>query len=162
VQSVLDSLDAFGGIYVAMFLFAMLSGVFPVANSEAAVIALGATSNYGWPKLLVIVLIVALGQVVTHSILFHMARGLAKVGAKKRPWLDARLAKARALGEKWKASEVLLMILGATIGFPPQILIAILAGAIGIRFRVFLTIDVLGRIARFATLAAVARLAANA
>ena len=162
MQSVLDSLDAFGGIYVAMFLFAMLSGVFPLANSEAAVIALGATSTYGWPKLIVIALIVAMGQVATHSILFHMARGLAKVGAKKRPWLEKRLERARALGEKWKASEVLLMTLGAVLGFPPQILIAILAGAIGIRFRVFLVIDILGRIVRFGFLVAVARIAANA
>jgi membrane protein YqaA with SNARE-associated domain len=86
---------------------------------------------------------------------------VAKAGAKKRPWIEKRLAKAHALGEKWKASEVMLITLGATVGVPPQILIAILAGAIGIKFRVFLTIDVLGRIARFATFVAGAHYAAT-
>src|SRR5674476_266341 len=52
VHSVLDALDSFGGIYVAMFLFAILSGVFPLANSEAALIALGAASSYSMPKLI--------------------------------------------------------------------------------------------------------------
>lgn len=161
MQSVLDSLDAFGGIYLAMFVFAMISGVFPLANSELALGALGAASHYHWPHLILLAVIVALGQSTTHSILFHLSRSVAKVGAKKRPWLEKRLEKAHALGEKWKASEVLLMILGATIGIPPQVLIAILAGAIGIKFRTFLTIDVLGRIARFATIVAVAHLAAT-
>lgn len=162
MQSVLDSLDAFGGIYVAMYVFAMISGVFPLANSELALGAMGAASHYEWPKLIVLAVVVALGQSTTHAILFQLSKGVAKAGAKRRPWLEKRLEKAHALGEKWKASEVLLMILGATVGFPPQVLIAILAGAIGIKFRTFLTIDVLGRIARFVTIVAVAHVAATA
>ena len=152
----LDSLDAFGGIYVAMFLFAMLSGVFPLANSEAAMIALGAASTYECPKLILLAVIVALGQCVTHAILYWSAHGLAKAGATKRPKLEARIAKARELGKKWEKSELLLIALGATVGIPPQILIALLAGAIGIKFRTFVVIDVIGRIARFVTIVAIA------
>lgn len=157
----LDSLDAFGGIYLAMFVFAVISGVFPLANSELALAALGAASHYDWPHLILLAVIVAAGQSTTHAILFHLSRGVAKAGAKRRPWIEKRLEKAHALGEKWKASEVMLMILGATIGIPPQALIAILAGAIGIKFRTFLTIDLLGRIARFTTIVAVAHYAAT-
>jgi membrane protein YqaA with SNARE-associated domain len=158
VHSILDSLDAFGGIYVAMFLFAILSGVFPLANSEAALIALGAASSYGWPKLIVLAVIVALGQSVTHASLYQSARGLTRVGAKRRPKLEARIEQARALGARWQKSELLLITLGATIGIPPQALIAILAGAIGIRFRTFVAIDIPGRIARFTTIVVVAHL----
>lgn len=159
VTSVLTTLDGFGGIYVALFLFAILSGVFPLASSEAALIALGAASPYGWPKLVVLAVIVALGQSVTHAMVFQSARGLAKVGAKRRPKLEARIAKARELGARWEKSELLLISLGATIGIPPQVLVALLAGVIGIRFRTFVAIDVAGRIARFTTIVLVAHLA---
>jgi membrane protein YqaA with SNARE-associated domain len=158
VHGVLEALDSFGGIYVAMFLFAILSGIFPLANSEAALIALGVASSYAWPKLIVLAVIVALGQSVMHAILFHTARGVAKAGAKKRPKLEARIEQARALGKKWEKSELLLIALGATVGIPPQALIAILAGVLGIRFRTFAAIDVTGRIARFVTIVLVAHM----
>jgi len=156
VQSVLDSLDAVGGIYVAMFLFAMLSGIFILANAEAAVIALGAASTYEMPKLIVLAVIVALGQCVTHALVFQSGRGLAKMGARGRPRLEARIAKVRALGEKWKKSELLLIAVGAVLGFPPQFLIALLAGMVGIRFRTFMAIDIVGRIVRFVTIVTIA------
>ena len=158
MQSVLDSLDSFGGIYVAMFLFAILSGVFPLANSEAALIALGAASTYEWPKLVVLAVIVALGQSVTHAMVYQSGRGLSKVGANRSPKLEARLVKARELGARWETSELLLITLGATIGIPPQVLVALLAGVIGIRFRTFVAIDVAGRIARFVTIVLLAHL----
>jgi membrane protein YqaA with SNARE-associated domain len=152
VHSVLATLDSFGGIYVATFLFAILSGVFPLANSEAALVALTATAGYAWPKLLVLAVIVACGQSVTHATVYQSARGLAKAGAKSRPKLEARIAKARELGAKWEKSELLLIALGATVGIPPQVLVALLAGVIGIRFRTFVAIDITGRIVRFATI----------
>jgi membrane protein YqaA with SNARE-associated domain len=156
VQSVLVTLDSFGGVYVAMFLFAILSGVFPLASSEAALGVLSAASSYGWPKLLVLAVIVALGQSCTHAMVYQSARGLAKAGAKRRAKLEARIAKARALGAKWEKSELTLIALGATIGIPPQVIIAFLAGVIGIRFRTFVAIDVTGRIARFITVVVIA------
>jgi len=156
VHSLLQTLDGFGGIYIAMFLFAVVSGVFPLANSEAALIALGAASEYPTPKLVLLAIVVALGQCVTHGILFQTGRGLAKAGGTKRPSLEAKLAKARELGKKWEKSELLLIALGATVGVPPQALIALLAGAIGIRFRTFVAIDIAGRIARFVTIVLVA------
>lgn len=159
MHDVLAALDGFGGIYVAMFLFAMLSGVFPIANSEAALIALGAASAYTWPKLVLLAVIVALGQVVTHALVFQSGRGVARLGESGSPKQQARIAKARALGKKWEKSELLLIALGATIGVPPQVLIALLAGIIGIRFRTFVAIDVVGRIGRFTVIVLVAYLA---
>jgi membrane protein YqaA with SNARE-associated domain len=159
LHSVLHSLDSFGGIYVAMLLFAILSGVFPLANSEAAMIAFGAGSSYDVPKLLVLATITALGQSVTHASVYLSARGLAKAGAKRRPKLEARIAKARELGVRWEKSELSMIALGATVGIPPQVLVALLAGVVGIRMRTFVAIDVVGRIARFVTIVLVAHLA---
>jgi membrane protein YqaA with SNARE-associated domain len=159
VHSVLQSLDSFGGIYVAMFLFAILSGVFPLANSEAAMIAFGAASSYSLPKLITLAVVTALGQSVTHASVYLSARGLAKVGAKRRPKLEARIAKARELGARWQKSELLLIALGATVGIPPQVLVAMFAGVVGIRLRTFISIDFPGRIARFITIVMIAYLA---
>ena len=159
VQSVLDSLDAFGGIYVALFLFAILSGVFPLASAEGAMIAFGAASTYGVPKLITLAVITALGQSVTHASAYLSARGLANAGAKRRPKLEARIEKARALGARWEKSELLLIALGATVGIPPQLIVALFAGVIGIRLRTFAAIDFPGRIARFITIVMVAHLA---
>jgi membrane protein DedA with SNARE-associated domain len=160
VQGVLDTLDGFGGVYLAVFGIAILSGVFPLTNAEATMIALGAGSSYGWSKILVLAVIVAIGQAITHTILFFSARGVSKAGAKHRPKLQARIAKAHELAERWKKSEVLLMVCGSTVGVPPQALVAIVAGVIGIRYRTFAAIDVCGRIVRFATLGLVAHFAA--
>jgi membrane protein YqaA with SNARE-associated domain len=159
VHALLESLDAFGGIYVAMYLFAVLSGVFFLANAEAAMIALGAAGGYEWPKLLILAVIVALGQVTTHSIVYWSARKIAKVGAKPGSKMEARLARAHALGEKWHKSEILLIWVGGILGVPPQVLIAVLAGVIEIRFRTFLLIDIVGRIVRFVAIVVIAHLA---
>jgi membrane protein YqaA with SNARE-associated domain len=159
VHSVLQALDSFGGIYVAMFLFAILSGVFPLASSEAAMIAFGAASAYSVPKLISLAVVTALGQSVTHASMYLSARGLANAGAKRRPKLEARIAKARELGARWEKSELLLIALGATIGIPPQLVVALFAGVIGIRLRTFVSIDLTGRIARFVTIVMVAHVA---
>jgi membrane protein YqaA with SNARE-associated domain len=160
VQSVLDALDGFGGVYLALFLVAILSGIFPLTNSEAALIAIGAGSTYDWPKLVLLAVIVALGQSLTHATVFFSARGVAKAGAKRRPRLEAKIAKAHELAARWQKSEVLLMVLGATIGIPPQLLVAIVAGIVGIRYRVFAAIDITGRISRFTTIVLVAHFVA--
>jgi membrane protein YqaA with SNARE-associated domain len=159
VHSVLQTLNSFGGIYVALFLFAMLSGVFPLASAEAAMIALGAASSYAVPKLIVLAVVTAGGQSVIHASMYLSGRGLATAGAKRSPKLEARIAKARAIGARWEKSELLLIVLGATVGIPPQIFVALLAGVIGIRWQAFVSIDVAGRIARFVTIVMVAYLA---
>jgi membrane protein DedA with SNARE-associated domain len=156
VQGVLDALDGFGGVYVAVFVYGILSGVIPITNSEVLMAALGAGSSYGLPKLLVLAFLVAVGQAITHAALYFTARGLAKAGASRSPKWEARIAKAHEVAEKYKKSELLMLIGGATIGVPPQVLVATVAGTIGIPFRTFATIDVLGRFVRFAVIGLVA------
>ncbi len=153
MHSILQTLDGFGGIYVAMFLFAILSGVFPLASSEAAMIAFGAASSYSVPKLITLAVVTAAGQSLTHASLYLSARGLANAGAKRRPKLEAKIAKARELGARWEKSELLMIALGATVGIPPQLVVALFAGVIGIRLRTFVAIDFPGRVARFVTIA---------
>lgn len=159
MQGVLDALDGFGGVYLAVFVFGILSGVIPITNSEVLMAALGAGSTYGWPKLVLLAVLVAMGQSVTHAALYVTARGITRAGTSKSPTWEARIAKAHELAERWKKSELLMLIGGATIGVPPQVLVATVAGAIGIPFRTFVTIDVIGRSIRFAAIALLAHAA---
>lgn len=160
MHGILDALDGYGGIYLAVLVFAILSGVIPITNSELLMTALGAGSTYGVPKLLVLAALVALGQSITHAVVLFSARGLATAGGHRSPKWQARIDKAHALAEKWKKSELLMIACGSTIGVPPQVLVAVVAGVVGIRFRTFAMIDVTGRFVRFATIALVAHLAA--
>lgn len=159
MHGILDALDGFGGIYVAVFVFGILSGVIPVTNSEALMGLLGAGSSYGTPKLIVIAALVAMGQSITHAIVFFTARGLSNAGANKSQKWEARISKAHAVAEKWKKSELLMLVGGATIGIPPQVLVATVAGVVGIPFRTFAIIDVSGRFLRFAVIGLLAHCA---
>jgi membrane protein YqaA with SNARE-associated domain len=149
---VLQTLEAAGGIYVALFVVALISGVFPIVNSEVA-LAVTAMAIDDVPQAITLAVIVALGQSITHSFLFFTGRGVAKVGAKRREKVEARLEKARALVAKWGNKWLLLISLAATLGFPPMILVALAAGALGVRYPMFVTLDVTGRISRFIVIA---------
>ena len=148
----LAQLEAAGGIYIAMFIIALISGVFPLVNSEVAV-GVVALKLDSLPEVLVIAVIVALGQSIIHSTLFFTARGLAKATADRREKLQAKIEKARALAERWGNKWLLLISAAAVLGFPPMILVALAAGALGVRYRMFVTLDVTGRIVRFIAIA---------
>jgi membrane protein YqaA with SNARE-associated domain len=149
---VLAQLEAVGGIYVAMFVIALISGVFPLVNSEVMVGVVAVTID-SLPKVLTIAVIVAVGQSITHTVLFFSARGLATATAGRREKLQEKIAKARALAERWGNKWFLLISVAALLGFPPMILVALAAGALGVRYRMFIAIDVAGRIVRFIAIA---------
>lgn len=153
----LEALHDTGGIYVAMFVVALISGVFPLVNSELALVgvALGGTAV---PQLLVLALLAALGQTVTHSTLYLSARGLTSVGEQRRERLRARIERGRAVVARWGTKTTLLLFSSATLGLPPMMLVAVVAGALGIRFRTFVLVGLAGRVLRFAAIAVAAGL----
>ena len=102
---VLESFEAVGGIYVAMFAIAVVSGIFPIVNSEVALV--GATLATGdLPTALTLAVLMAIGQSISHSSLFFAGRGIASATSKRREKLEAKLTKARALvamlWRKWR------------------------------------------------------------
>jgi membrane protein YqaA with SNARE-associated domain len=95
---------------------------------------------------------------VSHSLLFHAARGAAKVGGRKREKLEARIARARARVERWGNKRLALLISSAVLGLPPFLLTCIAAGALQIPYRLFVTVGLAGRIVRFTAIAVIAAL----
>lgn len=153
----LESLQASGGIYVAMLVVAVVSGVFPLVNSELALATI-AISGTSMGQLVVLAAIVAFGQTITHTTLYVSAKSLATLGEKRRATLHARIERARVAVARWGDRSLLLLFASATLGLPPMMLVAVVAGALGIRLRTFVLIGLAGRALRFAAIAIAAAL----
>ncbi len=154
----IDSIEGAVGIYLASFVIAVISGAFPLVNAEVYLASIVIASRVAWPQLIALGIIIACGQMVSHSLLFHAARGVAKVGGKKREKLEARIARARARVASWGNKRIALLVTSATLGLPPFLLTCVAAGALEIRYRLFVSVGLAGRIVRFTAIALIAGL----
>jgi membrane protein YqaA with SNARE-associated domain len=154
---VLEALQASGGIYVAMFVVAVVSGVFPLVNSEIALATI-ALSGASIGQLLPLAAIIAVGQTITHTTLYLSAQKLTTFGEQRRAKLHARIDRARVVVARWGDRSLLVLAASATVGLPPMMLVAVVSGALGIRLRTFVLIGLAGRVLRFAALAIAATL----
>jgi membrane protein YqaA with SNARE-associated domain len=110
------------------------------------------------PTALVLAVILATGQTITHSTLFQIARGVVGISARHRKRFEERIARARVLVERWRGRVLVLLSSAATLGLPPMLAVSLAAGSLGIRFRTFVIIGLLGRIVRFTAIAILASL----
>jgi membrane protein YqaA with SNARE-associated domain len=146
-------LDAAVGIYLATFVVAIVSGLFPLINSEAYLIGVVLAAHASWPQAILLGILVACGQMVANSILFEAARGASNLGGRRRKKLEEKLVRARAAVERWGNKRFALLCTSATIGLPPFLLTSLAAGAFGIPFRTFFVVGLAGRIVRFIAIA---------
>lgn len=154
--SVVDSIEGAVGIYLASFVIAIISGAFPLVNAEVYLVGITLASKVEWPGLLLLGAIIACGQMVSHSLLFHAARGVTNVTGRKREKLEARIVRARARVARWGHKKHALLISSATLGLPPFLLTCVAAGALQIPYRMFVSYGLAGRIVRFTAIALVA------
>jgi membrane protein YqaA with SNARE-associated domain len=145
-----SDLDAIVGIYLASFAIAIVSGVFPLVNAEAYLIGVVLATGAEVPHAIVLAILVACGQMVANSVLFHAARGVTNLGGRRRQKLEERIMRARVAVAKWGNKKFALLCTSATLGLPPFLLTSVAAGALEIRFRTFFAIGLAGRIVRFA------------
>ena len=146
----IDSIEASVGIYLATLIVSVLSGLIPLVNGELYLIAAILVAGDATVAL-VLAVIVAIGQMIAKIGLYYTARGASELGQKTR--LAAGLVKARALVERWEGKPLTLLFVSAVTGLPPFYLVSLLAGIVGIRFRTFLLLGILGRVIRFVALA---------
>ena len=130
----LETLQATGGIYFGFFAFAVISGLFPVANIEFA---------FGYvvyaiddlPRAFAIAVLIAIGQTIGHSVVYFSARGVTTLSAKRREKLQAKLARARAVVERWRDRWLLLLCCRNRVLSAQILLIGGTPGAAGYTFR---------------------------
>jgi membrane protein YqaA with SNARE-associated domain len=145
----LEWLQAGLGIYAATYVTCFLSGILPVINAELYLLAVSAL--VGEPSLVVAVTVLAAaGQMTAKVLLFYAGRGAVKLPWRRSARSEAQLERGRARVAAWQQRKTLILSVSSVVGLPPFFLVAMLAGAIGIRFAPFLVIGMIGRTIRFA------------
>ena len=153
----MDSLITLIGIIPATFVVAIVSGFVPFVNAEI-LLGLALLKYNSIPMAIALGLLVAAGQMISKIGIYKASRGAANLGKHKE---DGKLAKARAMMERWKDKPVLLTFISASLGIPPFFLVSIVAGILEMRFATFVTVGFIGRTVRFVTIALVAVLVGN-
>lgn len=151
---------------VAAFGFGIASALIPVLNAEVYVVGLAAASSRQsvWLSLI----LMALGTTVGKVVIFESARHGSKRFKRRRDKAHregtapprTRLGRrVRVAGDvllTWLAHPVLgpvTVLIAAFVGVPPLLLVAALAGVSRIRVGLFAAAVLVGRLARFATIA---------
>lgn len=125
------------------------SAVLPWVNAEILMLALLPTAVAHGHVIALAALAVA-GQMAGKTAIFCLARGgtsafaRGKLACQVERWRPALTTPSRA---------VPLLLLSATIGFPPLFALTILAGALQMRFRLFFIASTVGRILHFGAIA---------
>jgi len=150
VRALLDSIVAALGIYAGTLVVGVLSGLVPIINGEIFLVGVVLLSGKLWPAI-ALALLVAIGQMIAKIILYKAAHSATGLGKDSR--LGRKIEAARAKLDKWREKPLAITFISAVTGLPPFYLITLLAGALGVRFRTFFILGIIGRVIRFVALA---------
>jgi membrane protein YqaA with SNARE-associated domain len=136
-----DALVSDLGIPLATFVLCFLSAVIPLIHAELYLITVSVLSP---PETLPLLAVLgALGQILGKLILFYGGRGTLRLSARVQRIVDRYHHKMEGAG--WA-----LVFVSSFTGFPPFMIISVLAGMFEVRLRTFLVFGFLGRLLRFA------------
>jgi membrane protein YqaA with SNARE-associated domain len=149
----LDSIVSALGIYAGTLVVGVLSGLVPIVNGEVFLVAMVLLTGQVWPAI-ALALLVAIGQMIAKVILWKMTSRASEAGKDTR--LGRKLEQARGKIEKWKEKPLAVTFISALTGLPPFYIVTLLAAALGVRFRTFLILGIIGRVVRFVVIALIA------
>lgn len=147
-----DDLLALLGIYGGSFVVSILAGLVPVVNAELFLVGLIRLAVADAGQLPGIVIASSVGQMVAKVGMYYAGQGLLEL---PRGRYKAKIEIVRRKIEAWRTKPYMIYALSAVFGLPPFYLTVLAAGAMKIRFRVFLVIGLAGRLVRFGVIAAV-------
>ncbi|MEU5564991.1 VTT domain-containing protein [Micromonospora musae] len=144
--------------------YGFASALVPVVNAEAYAVIAGRPGGYA----VIAVVALAVGQTAGKLLLFEaarrgtgrLARRLARRNRSGRA--AARTARWTEPVQRWlsrRRTGLPTVLLSASVGVPPLVLVSVAAGTAGLRRREFAVACLLGRVLRFAVLALPAALA---
>ena len=148
------SLLATLGLYGGTFAVSLIAGLFPIASIELFLIGIAAWKHPTWQELALLVLLASIGHQIAKTITYFAGEGILKLpkGRAKKA-----LDKAQRHIDRWNKRPWLVMVLSATVGLPPLVVIAIIAGPImRIKFVPFTIICFVGRLGRFGVMTFIA------
>lgn len=139
----MDPLSA-GGLHAGTFAYCAMSGVVPFMNTEVFLLYVGSTASPA--DLPGLVVVSALGQMSTKSLLYLAGRGALKLPAGRyRDRIAALRARLSGRGGKVNA----LTFVSALTGLPSFYALSVVAGALGWPFASFALHGTAGRLLRF-------------
>lgn len=148
-----DSLLSSFGMYGGALVIAFVAGLFPILSIEVFLVGVASLRAPSIAALAVMILLAAFGHQVAKTITYY-----AGVRAMELPRgrVKERIDKARARVERWNRRPKLIMFLATTVGLPPMYLIGFIAKPLmKIEILPFTLWTFFGRVARYATLAAI-------
>lgn len=152
---VVDHLVATLGLYGATLAISFLAGMFPLLSIEVFLIA---TAAWGVAddELVVLVAIALVGHQVAKTVTYYAGAGAFELPRGK---LRDQIAAAKQRIDRWNRRPRLIMLAGAALGLPPLYLLGFIARPVmNMQLATFTGITMAGRLARYTTLVAVARL----
>jgi membrane protein YqaA with SNARE-associated domain len=133
-----------GGLHLGTFAYCAMSGFVPFMNTEIFLLYVGSTASPA--DLPGLVVVSALGQMSTKSLLYCAGRGALKLpGGRYRDRIDALRARLSGGGRRVDA----LTFVSALTGLPSFYAISIVAGALRWPFVSFVLHGTAGRLLRF-------------
>jgi membrane protein YqaA with SNARE-associated domain len=142
------------GFLVGSLVVGLVSGLVPVLNTEAYLLAVAALAPSD--RLLPVVVLTTLGQMVAKSLLY-----LAGSGAGSPRFLGDRAARLDEVKQRLKrapAGVAAVVFASAAAGWPPFYLVSLAAGSLRYSLARFVLVGGSGRLLRFAALVAASRL----
>ncbi len=149
-----DSLLGALGIYGGTFMVSFVAGLFPIASIELFLIGIAAWKHPSPEMLALLVLIATIGHQIAKTITYYAGEGALKLPkGRTKKYLD----KAQKYIDRWNKRPLLMLALAATVGIPPLVVVALVAGPMmRIKFIPFTIICFVGRLGRFGVMTFVA------
>lgn len=141
------------GFLAGSLVIGLVSGLVPVVNTEAYLLAVAAFAPRD--RLLPVVVLTTLGQMIAKSLLYFAGSGAMSprlLGARA-----ARLAEMKNRLESAPTGVAALVFASAAAGWPPFYLVSLAAGSLRYSLARFILVGGSGRLLRFAALVAVCR-----
>lgn len=142
------------GLLGASFVVGVVSGLLPVLNTEAFLLAVAVLAPPA--SLPSAVVLTTAGQMAAKSLLYLSGSGALSLPVLERPM--ARLVELREKLERRRTGTAAVVFASASTGFPPFYLVSVAAGAMHWPLAGFLLVGGSGRLLRFAAVAALPRL----
>ncbi|MDB4953971.1 MAG: hypothetical protein JWO36_1540 [Myxococcales bacterium] len=140
------------GLYGGTFVIAFVAGMFPIISIEVFLVGL-AVYDVAPITLAVLIPIAAVGHQIAKTICYYAGAGALEL---PRGRVKVQIEKARERIDRWNKQPNIIMALGASFGLPPMYLLAFIARPLmRMSFVRFTMICFIGRILRYATLAAI-------
>ena len=142
------------GFLVGSLVVGLVSGLVPVLNTEAYLLAVAAFAPS--ERLLPVIVLTTLGQMIAKSLLY-----LAGSGVMSQRFLGARAARLEEVKSRLETAPLgvaALVFASAAAGWPPFYLVSLAAGSLRWSLSRFLLVGGSGRLLRFTAVVAVSRL----